>query len=279
MSTFTVAKDDFRNARRSYIVLAVIGVFTALTALIFFSEMDFYEPYRTLFDVLFFVSFVFPLLLAPLAYLCIAGDRVSGSIKYAMGLPNSRAEYFAGKFLSRFGVGAAAVLLSLLVGFVISLLFFSPGPDVGRFATFAAINLLYTFTFVSMFVAISASTRSRSRAMFGALGAYFLLIVFWFGFLPLLNVQTLLNTVESVLGVTISDDARTYIAIASPGTAYLQTCKAVFTGVLDQYESFGQFSTEDELYAKTWFTALVMLAWGVGSLALGYLQFKRSELG
>jgi len=279
MSTFTVARDDFRNARRSYIVLGVIGVFTALTALIFVSEMDFYEPYRTLFDVLFFVSFVFPLLLAPLAYLCIAGDRTSGAIKYAMGLPNSRAEYFAGKFLSRFGVGAAAVLLAVAVGFLISLVAFSPGPDLGRFLTFAAINVLYTFTFVSMFVAVSASTASRSRAMFGALGLYFVLIVFWFGFLPLLNVNTLLNTVESLLGVTLSEDTRSYVALASPGTAYLQTCKEVFVGVLGEYESFQQFSTGDELYAQTWYTALVMLVWGVGSLAVGYVQFARSELG
>jgi ABC-2 type transport system permease protein len=279
MSTFTVARDDFRNARRSYIVLGVIGVFTALTALIFVSEMDFYEPYRTLFDVLFFVSFVFPLLLAPLAYLCIAGDRTSGAIKFAMGLPNSRREYFAGKFLSRFGVGAAAILVSVAVGFLISLLFFSPGPDVVRFLTFAAISLLYTFTFVSMFVAVSASTASRSRAMFGALGLYFVLIVFWFGFLPLLNVQTALDTVGGLLGVTISEDTRNYVAIFSPGTAYLQTSKAVFTGVLGEYEGFQQFATEDELYAETWFTALVMLAWGVGSLAVGYVQFTRSELG
>lgn len=280
MSTFTVARDDFRNARRSYIVLGVIGVFTALTALIFAAEIDIYDdPYRVLFDVLFFVSFVFPLLLAPLAYLSIAGDRTSGAIKYAMGLPNSRAEYFAGKFLSRFGVGAAAIVLSVVVGFVVSLLFFVSAPDVLRFATFAGITLLYTFTFVSMFVAISASTASRSRAMFGTLGLYFVLIVFWFGFLPLLNLGTLLDTVESLLGVSVSEDARNYVAIFSPGTAYLQTCKAVFGGVLDQYESFRQFETGDELYAQTWFTALVMLAWGVGSLAVGYVQFRRSELG
>lgn len=279
MSTLTVAKDDFRNARRSYIVVGVIGLFTGLTALIFLSEMDFYEPYRTLFDVLFFVSFVLPLLLAPLAYLCIAGDRESGAIKYAMGLPNSRGEYFAGKFLSRFGVAAAAVLAAVLVGFVVSLVAFSPAPDVARFVLFAGITLLYACTFVSLFVAVSASTKSRSRAMFGALGLYFVLIVFWFGFLPLLNLSTLLNAVGDLLGVTITDETQSYVAVLSPGTAYLQTSKAAFGGVLDQYDAFQQFGTEDELYAETWFTALIMLAWSVGSLAVGYLRFQRSELG
>jgi ABC-2 type transport system permease protein len=282
MSTLTVAKDDFRNARRSYIVVGVIGLFAGLTALIFLSEMDFYEPYRTLFDVLFFVSFVLPILLAPLAYLSIAGDRESGAIKYAMGLPNSRGEYFAGKFLSRFGVAAAAVLLAVLAGFVISLAAFSPSPDVARFALFAGITLLYAFTFVSLFVAVSASTKSRSRAMFGALGLYFVLIVFWFGFLPLLNMPTLLSAIGDLLGVTITEDTQSYVAVLSPGTAYLQTSKQVFVGVLDQYpgpQDFGQFASGDELYAQTWFTALIMLAWSLGSLAVGYLQFERSELG
>jgi len=279
MSTFTVAWDDFRNARRSNIVLAVIGVFTALVSLIFLSEMDFYEPYRTLFDVMVFVAFVFPLFLAPLTYLCITGDRVSGAIKYAMGLPNSREQYFAGKLLSRFSVAAAAILLSVVVGFFIAGATFSEFPDAVRFATFAGISLLYAASFVGLFIAISASTTSRSRAMFGAIGAYFLLIPFWFGFLPLLNLETLVSTITDFLGVTLSDDTRQYIGLMSPATAYLQTSKEVFTGVLSEYESFQQFQTGDELYANTWFSALVMLGWTVGSLTLGYLQFKRTELG
>lgn len=279
MSTFTVAWDDFRNARRSQIVLAVIGVFTGLVSLIFLSEMDFYEPYRTLFDVMVFVAFVFPLFLAPLAYLCITGDRVSGAIKYAMGLPNSREQYFAGKLLSRFGVAAAAILLSVVVGFLIAGVAFDTFPDPARFATFAGISLLYTLSFVGLFVAISAATTSRSRAMFGAIGAYFLLIPFWFGFLPLLNLETLVSTLTDFVGVTLSDETQTYIGLLSPATAYLQASKEVFVGVLGEYDSFQQFETGDELYAQTWFSVLVMLTWALGSLALGYLQFKRTELG
>mgnify|MGYP006281375169 FL=1 len=43
MSTYTVLRDDFRNARRSSVVLGVIGVFTVLTALVFVSEIDIYD--------------------------------------------------------------------------------------------------------------------------------------------------------------------------------------------------------------------------------------------
>src|SRR6056297_1289680 len=123
MSTFTVARDDFLNARRSYIVLGVIGVFTALVTLVFISEVDVYDdPYRTLFDVSFLLAVAFPLFVAPLTYLAITGDRQSGAIKYVMGLPNSRGEYVLAKFLSRFGVAVSAVGLAVAVGFVVAAL-------------------------------------------------------------------------------------------------------------------------------------------------------------
>jgi len=281
MSTFTVAWDDFRNARRSQIVLAVIGVFTGLVSLIFFAEMNqFDDPYRTLYDVMVFTMFVFPLFLAPLAYRSIAGDRISGTIKFVMGLPNRRREYFLGKLASRLGVAGAAVLLSLLVGFVISAATFTNFPDPVRFLKLAALSVLYVLSFVSLFVAISAATASRSRAMFGAIGAYFLLIPFWFGFLPLLNLGTILDATTGFLGVDLSQDTRAYINLISPATAYHQSTKTVFSGLFEQYVPIAErYAKEDELYAETWFSVLVMLAWTVGSLTLGYLQFKRSELG
>src|SRR6056297_1270575 len=117
MSAYTVLRDDFRNARRSSVVLGVIGVFTALTALVFVSEIDIYDhAYRTLFDVTMLTGLVFPLIVAPLTYLSIAGDRSGGAMKYALGLPNSRLEYYAGKFASRAGVAVVAVVFAVVVG-------------------------------------------------------------------------------------------------------------------------------------------------------------------
>lgn len=277
-----IARDDFTNARRSAIVLGVVGVFTLLVAMIFASEYGIYdEPYRTLFDVSAFVAFVFPLFLAPLAYLSIAGDRMDGTIKYVMGLPNSRAEYFFGKFVSRLSVAVAAIVLGLVVGFAVALGTYVQAPSVERFAVFTAVALAYTVSFVSVFVAISAAASSRSRAMFGALGAYFLFVVFWFGFFPVINLGTIIDTVESLLGVTVADSTRSYVQLLSPATAFLQSTQPVYHGVYDQYQSFQMNfdPNSDALYDQTWFSVLVMLAWSAVSLAVGYLSFRRSELG
>ena len=280
MRLATIARDDFTNARRSSIVLAVIGVFTLLVAMIFASEYTIYdEPYRTLFDVSAFVSFVFPLFLAPLAYLSIAGDRMDGTIKYVMGLPNSRAEYFFGKFVSRLSVAAAAVILGMVVSFVLAFATYVQAPSVERFAVFTGVSLAYTVSFVSIFVAISAAASSRSRAMFGALGAYFVLVVFWFGFFPLVNLQTVVDAIGSLLGTDVSQTTRDYLAVLSPGTAYLRATEPVYAGVMDQYDVFAQFRDSGELYDQPWFSLLVMLAWTALSLAVGYRSFGRSELG
>src|SRR6056297_1041348 len=281
MSAYTVLRDDFRNARRSSVVLGVIGVFTVLTALVFVSEIDIYDhAYRTLFDVTMLVGLVFPLFVAPLTYLSIAGDRSGGAMKYVLGLPNSRFEYFVGKFVSRAGVAVAAILVAVFVGFVVAAATFTNGADPVRFLAFAAVSVLYALAMVSVFVAISASTASRSRAMFGVFGSYFVLVPFMFGFLPVLSLGTLVDAVSSLLGVTVSGETRELITMLSPATAYLQSTELVFRGVFDQYEAFGMFSPgSDNLARQAWFTVLVMLAWTVGAFGAGYAKFRASELG
>jgi ABC-2 type transport system permease protein len=283
VSLYTVARDDLTNARRSYVVLGVVGVLTALVALIFVSEISVYDhPYRALFDVSFFMFLVFPIILAPLTYLAIAGDRDSGAIKYAMGLPNTRAEYVFGKLVSRFAVAVVAVVLAVTAGFLVALLAFTNSPAIARFAAFVGVSLLAAFSFVGIYVGVSAVTRSRSRAMLGVFGAYFLLVPFWFGFLPVIGLPDLLNTVADVLGTTISRDTQQLIQSLSPATSYLYSTQIVYQGLFPTpYEALNQQVGDppDELYAKFWFNALVMFAWGAGSMLLGYLAFLKSELG
>ncbi|WP_232703303.1 ABC transporter permease [Halobacterium wangiae] len=283
MSLRTVARDDFTNARRSYVVLGVVGVLTALVALIFVSEITVYDhPYRALFDVSFFMFLVFPIILAPLTYLAIAGDRDSGAIKYVMGLPNTRTDYVLGKFASRFAVAVAAVVLAVAAGFLVALLAFVEAPGPARFAAFAGVSLLAAFAFVGIYVGISAVTNSRSRAMLGVFGAYFLLVPFWFGFLPVIGLPDLLNTVADVLGTTISEDTQQLVRALSPATSYLYSTQIVYQGLFPTpYDSLNAQigNAPDKVYAKFWFNALVMFVWGAGSMLVGYLSFRRSELG
>lgn len=280
MTVTTVLRDDVRNARRSRVVVGVVGLFAALTALVFVSEVSVYDdPYRTLFDVSALVAFAFPLIAAPLSYLAIAGDRASGAIKYAIGLPNSRREYVLAKYCSRGTVAAVATLVATALGFGVAAVAFVEAPDPARFAVFGGVSALYAVSVTGVFLGLSALTRSRSRAMFATIGAYFLLVVFGAGLVPVLELGTVLDAVESLLGTTLDESARATVRNLSPANAYLHLTEPVYDGVADSYDRIdGQMTAiPDGLASALWFDALVLVGWGTLVPVAGYLGFARSE--
>lgn len=281
MSTYTVARDDFRNVAGSNLVLGVVGAFAALVAFIFISEIGIYDdPYRALFDVSTALVLLGPILLAPLAYQSIVGDRTSGRIKFEMGLPNSRGEYFAGTVVSRFAVVTVATVGSVTLGFAIAAVTFTNAPDLGRFAVFAGTTLLYTLSFTSIFIGISALAESRAAAMFASLVAYFVLVLFVLGVAPYVNLETVLAAVGDLLGTPVSDSTRRLIENLSPWPAYGGATHPIYAGVTDQYQRLPSVppGQRSKAYAKTWFDVAVLVAWLVIPLVVGFLKFRTSEL-
>lgn len=281
MNAVTVALDDFLNAARSYAVLGVVAAFVASVAFVFLAEMNlFADPYLTLYDVAQLFVLVGPILLAPVTYLAIVGDRTSGRMKYVLGLPNGRRAYFAAKVCSRTGVAVAAVVTSLAVGFLVALATFENAPGLVTFLLFAGASVLYVVTFASIFVAISASVRKRSRAMFAVVAVYFVLVPFWLGLTPPLTLETVFRAVGDLFGTTISESNRTFVRRLSPFMAYGGLIEPVFAQGADQYERFAHFGGEPTaVHERLWFFLTVLGSWTLGSLGLGYLLFRRAELG
>ncbi|MFB6087269.1 MAG: ABC transporter permease subunit, partial [Haloarculaceae archaeon] len=221
-----------------------------------------------------------PLFVAPLTYLAIAGDRSRGTITYLLGLPNTRSEYFVAKYVSRATVAVAAVVLGTALGFVVAATTFTNGADPARFLTFGAVSGLYALAITGLFLAISATTAERSRAMFGVIAAYFLFVPFWFGFLPFVSLATVLDAVSSVPGLSLSKAIRDVIGALSPTTAYFQSTEFVYAGVMDQYPEFSQFdSGASPLAHNPVFTTLVLVGWAIVAPLVGYLRFRTAELG
>jgi ABC-2 type transport system permease protein len=285
MSFSTVLRDDFRNTRRSYVVLGVIGALALFVGLIMYgdSNVDAYEhAFRALFDVSFFFFLVFPLILIPLTYLSVAGDRERGSIKHTLGLPNSRVEYVLGKFTSRVGVAIAAVLVGTVVAAILGTALYPNPIDPVRFALFAAISALFVTSMTAIFVAISTLTKRRSRAMFGVIFAYFVLGPFWLGFFPVISLDTIIQTVTDLFGASVSDTTIELIQSSSPTTAYLEGLEPVYDGFLAEgsaYPSIVESYEGDKVYNQTWYSGLVMAAWGALALAVSYVRFRVAELG
>lgn len=283
MSIVTVVRDDFRNTRRSYVVVSVIGVLALLVALVVYSVAEFHEDaYRALFDVSFLLFLVFPIALAPLTYLAVAGDRERGSIQHTLGLPNTRLGYLLGTTISRVVIAVVAVLLATLIAFVLGAVLYTGELAVDRFLLFAAISSLFVASMTTIFVAISALSPTRSRAMVGVITAYFILGPFWFGFLPVVSLQVVLDTIASTLGVSLSESTTQAIQFSSPITAYLTGLKPVYHGIIDAgvYPRIDRnYAANPEFYAQPWYTYLTMVAWATVAFAVSYIRFRRAELG
>jgi ABC-2 type transport system permease protein len=282
VSTRTVAGVDFRSVRRSYVVVGVVATFAALVGLAFLGSSEVHpHPVRTTWGLAALVAWVLPLLLAPLAYLAIAGDRARGTITYHLGLPNSRAAYFRGKYVTRAAVAAGTTLLGVAVAFAVALATYEHAPDPGRFLALGVLSAAFALAMAGIFLAISASVASRSRAMVGVVGAYFLLSAFWIGPLPALNLDTALDAVAALTGVVIPESTRAVVGALSPAGAYFNLLpELVWADAPGEYDVFAQFADlPDYLGYEPWFNAAVLAVWTVGAPLVGYLRFRSAELG
>lgn len=274
MSTLSVAKKDFLDVRRAKIVWFVCGVYAVLLGLLFYFNQrgepnpDIREPLEA---VTFLGAFVIPLIALVAAYLAVAGERESGTIRYHLSLPVNRFDIVFGKFLSRAAVVSGAILLSFIFAAVLGVLWY-PSLEADIFVRATALTTLFTLTFVSIAIGVSAMTASRSRAMGGSIAIYFVTVLM--PLFPGINVQNILDfLLNELLGLGVAEDPLSFIQVLiSPLMAFLTTWPWAFP------ES-NQGPSEVAWYLEPNVTIFVLLAWLVVPLVLGYLVFERSDLG
>ncbi|QCC59251.1 ABC transporter permease [Natrinema thermotolerans] len=279
MSALSVAKRDFLNVRRAKLVW-IPALLYALFMLVFYwgqssrPEPDFYMVLWSLAGI--GGALVIPLVAIVAAYLSIAGERESGSIRYQLSLPVSRSDVVVGKLLARTGVVVASLLIAFAIGIVAAQVLV---PDMtleyDGYAAFVALTLLYALAYVAVAVAISAATASRSRAMSGAIGFFFVFNLGW-NFLPVSPVQ-MARFVFEELGVDYSDALLDLIFSLSPTGAYLNGMKLVFPDDFTALQATTAGS--NPFYIQGWFMLVILAGWIVVPLLLGAWQFRRTDLG
>ncbi len=282
MSAFGVMRKDILDVRRAKIVWFVGLLFTLVTVL-FFYQVNVNGGFRGLPEVLLalwnlvFVGALFiPAIALVAAYLSIAGERESGSIKFLLSTPINRRELVLGKFLSRTTVVSASLLVAFVITAGLSVVWF----DELRFGTFvavAALTTLYALAYVAVAIAISASTSSRSRAMGGALGFYFvtnLLVIFGD-----LSIRGLLDYVlNDLLNAGVGQDPLTLITmVISPTQSYLSSVLLAFPN---------DFLTAQQLNPDTmaWYVQgemglALLIGWLVVPLLIGIWRFDHANIG
>ena len=282
MSTMAVARRDFLDVRRAKLVWAPAALYTLFMLIFFWGQStgdspDFYAVLWSLLGV--GGALVIPLIALVAAYLSVAGERESGSIKFTLGAPVDRSAVVLGKLLARSVVVVAGLLFSFVVGTLVAQVLV-PGMsfEFGDYGVFIAVTLLYALAYVSVAVGISAATASRSRAMGGAIGFFFLFNLVW-NFLPV-SPNEMLEFLLEQLGENPEnyENLLEFVFSLSPTGAYLNSTKLFMPDRFLEGVGTAQ-SAGDPFYIQGWFMIVILAAWVVVPLALGAWRFGNAQIG
>ncbi|WP_323171170.1 ABC transporter permease subunit [Natrialba sp. PRR66] len=278
MNAISVAKRDLLDVRRAKLIWVPVALYVLFMLLFYWGQSNSMNP--SFYRIMLSLATIGGVLLIPLvalvaAYLSVAGERESGSVRYQLSLPVSRTDVVLGKLLSRVSVVSGALLASFAIGLVAAwTLVPEMSVEYGDYAVFVALTLLYALAYVSIAVAISAATASRSRAMGGAIGFFFVFNIIW-NFLPI-GPAYMARFVFEELELNYAASHLEFIFSLSPTGAYLNALELAFPA--EQFP--GQVGSGfDVFYLQEWFMLVILVAWVVVPLGLGIWRFRRADLG
>jgi ABC-2 type transport system permease protein len=282
MSTISIAKRDFLDVRRARLVWGPVVLYTLFMLLFFWGQSTAENPdfYAIVWSLLGLGgALVIPLIALVAAYLSVAGERESGSIKFTLSAPVKRSSVIFGKLISRTAIVVAGILVSFVVGTLAGLVLV---PEMtfewGDYLTFIAVTLLYALAYVSVAVGISAATGSRSRAIGGSIGFFFLFNLVW-NFLPVQPTE-MLRFLLKQLGRDPDNyqNLLEFVFSISPTGAYLNSTKLFMSDeFLELVGTAGR--TADPFYIQGWFMLVILAFWVVAPLAVGFWRFNNAQLG
>lgn len=278
MNVLTVTRSDFRNVRRSRLLWTTIGVLAFTFAVIVLTQRvpdgeSEQAALRAIGKMFGLTALLLPVVVIPLGALSITSERTSGSIKYLLGLPNTRSSVFVAKVASRCAVAVLGILSASLVAGLLMMVKFGTVPRP-EFETFVALTTYYGLIWTTAAVAVSALSSSRARALSGTLGLYFLFGIVW-NFLPSFNSTMIARfLVEDLLSRPATPNLYALVELLSPTFAYIRVSQAyVFEMQLFETASGSAF------YLQDWFTLVIMAVWAALLLGVGYLGFKTARIG
>ena len=205
-------------------------------------------------------------------YLAIAGERESGTVRFLLGYPTSRATVVFGKAASRFAIVATRIVAGLAVGTGIASIRY-PHVSVGGLVAFAVLTLVFAAAFVGIAIGLSAAVASRARTMAGVIGCYVLFTRFWSYFSPV-TVPDVIALLLGQVGAELPAWLHEVLLMATLPVAYLHGVEAVVGVETD-------FRAPDVTGIGGRPAALlgILLAWATVPVTHGYHRFRRADIG
>ncbi|WP_132058277.1 ABC transporter permease subunit [Halorussus amylolyticus] len=291
MSWSVVARKDFEDALRSRMLWGIIGLFAVLMAVsaLVPDLLDVADPVAGYGIAADLAETLVPVTALVAAYLAIAGERESGSIKILLGAPHSRLDVTIGKLVGRAGVVVVGIVAGFLVAGVVTLVVYGElAPS--EFVSVTLLTAALGVAFVGIAVGISAATATRSRAMALAIGLFFVFALLW-DLVPL-GITYLRTGSLPTPGATVPA-WQMLIQHLNPSVAFGQLVDAALGGGPPGGAGgpgggtgggggaaalTGQVSGPVPFYLEDWFMFVILGAWTVVPVALGYLRFRDADL-
>lgn len=294
MTLAQVARKDFEDAVRSKMVWGIIAVFVGFMGFVMAVALTTSDASEATGGAVLGLTAQLSQLFVPLialivGYMAIVGERRSGSLRVLLSYPHSRRDVVLGKLAGR----SAVIAVTLGVGSLVSVLLAAvlvESPNLGDVAGLLASIVLFGVGFTGLAVGISASVRTRGKAMAIAIGSLLVFLLVWdaaaaglyaavTGSLPGLEVEAWYFLLKRL----------------SPIGAFRAVVETFVDGRLQPFFQMGleevpRDATPEQLqlanrvsgslpfYLSNWFAAATLAAWGVVPVLVGYLRFERSDV-
>lgn len=282
MSWSHIARKDFADASRSLTLWVVTGLLVVLVAgmVAIPSLLSADEPFaQALYFLFSAVGLLIPIIGLLLGYNAIVGERESGSIRFLLGLPNTRRDVVWGKLLGRTGVIVAASVVAFAVGAAV-IVWLYEGFVVSDYLVLLAFTVVMGVVYLSIAVGVSASVSSRGKAIAGVLGVFVLFDVVWQS-IPSGIYYLLEGSWPTLYGEGTLPAWFVLVERLSPGQA-LSAVAITIVDVIDTAEidltAAGRVAGEVPFYLETWFAGVIVVAWIAVPVVVGYARFSRAVL-
>lgn len=279
-----IARKDLTDLARSKLVWVTTLVFLGLIVPQIHWRAT--NPFEVLVDaVQEQVLAPFALLVGPVAivaaYASVVGERESGSLRVLLSFPADRRSVVLGKLLSRSVLLLATALLTYAALGAVLLQAYGT-LDAIEYLADGLLLSLYTVMWVGLSVGASAAVSTNVRAIALLFGLYLAL-----GPLELWR-QTVVRAVGILLGDQSRVDGLTYVANPASDApewflyaARTNPTKAFLAA--NQWTSHVLTPSDQTILrnglAHNAFGAVVIVAWTVVPLLIGYWRFERGDLG
>lgn len=224
------------------------------------------------------LSLLLPLVGLVGSYAALVGERETGSVRFLLGLPNSRTDAYLGKFLSRGAVVVVPLVVGLCLAGIIVALTFRNGSFLGMVGL-AAVSVPYALLFVGIGLSASAYADSSNRAVAVVIAVFVALragwpAVQWFG---LQGMAENYPRPEWFFWVGRINPINAYVKLTTLFAEFEYGHPLISTPA--SMGPAGASAAAVNTVATThWFAAVVLLVWAVLAPVAGLVYFRNCDI-